>query len=97
MPSGTPEAILADTLIGMMRCQRILQGSRSTLRQPPGATAPATDIFDNHAIWPVIGHISWLFSTWQQAAARFAATDFTKIDGKFAGLYTSLNPRPPPS
>lgn len=59
---------IARDLVQLAAMQRILQSSRVGLRPPAGQPAqqPASEVFDTSAIWPIIGHITWLFKLWDR-------------------------------
>jgi len=59
---------IARDLVQLAAMQRILQSSRVGLRPSAGQPAqqPASEVFDTSAIWPIIGHITWLFKLWDR-------------------------------
>ena len=66
---------VAYDIIQLVAVQRVLSSSRVLLRPAVGQNKQQTgmEIFEANAIWPIIGHITWLFKLWDQIIARIAA------------------------
>lgn len=64
------QAKLADDLLQLIACQRILQESKTTIRSSvqnvQNPQQQVLDVFEPSSVWPVIGYVTWLFRLWDR-------------------------------
>lgn len=66
---------IAYAIVQLAAMQRVLQSSRTVLRNAAGQQQMPLDVFEISSIWPIIGHIRWLFKLWDSLIARIADKD----------------------
>ncbi|KAK9896551.1 hypothetical protein P389DRAFT_81018 [Cystobasidium minutum MCA 4210] len=80
MQSGPSSGIL-DDILQLSACLRVMQGNKATLRhasQQSTSQHQVNEVFEGDAVWPIIGHISWLFELWDKIILTMTSDELDK-------------------